>query len=228
MTESTQKKFLNTKNIIFILVGIAVAFVLITAVVNEKVEDLQSTIEIQIADQTTLLATIAETTARNGADSVTESIVKDCTLDERMRFDSLLDELNSNLSQSELVEIERLFGRCGSFFSERKAVMVSRFAREIAIYKEYIAQLEAITSRSQTEDYQVDEWVRLSETETRQSELFVELVNLQDEIITTLLSGKAADSSEIIEILEQVQDVQGTLFVTNSQAASLRTELTSL
>ena len=55
----------------------------------------------------------------------------------KVSFDDLLGRLNDGLSRTQLVELERLFGRCGSFTSDRKSVMVSRLAREIEIYENY-------------------------------------------------------------------------------------------
>ena len=92
---------------------------------REKLEDLKSTLEVQITEQRALLSTIAETTARNGADEVTERVITDCALDERAQFDELLGKLDTGLNRTELVILERLFGRCGSFYSERKSVMVA-------------------------------------------------------------------------------------------------------
>lgn len=216
------------KNVLIMFVGIAVAYVVIVAVVQEKLEDLSNLIELQISEQETLLSTIAETTARNGADTVTESIVRDCAISERDRFDTLLGSLDKNLSMSELTELERLFGRCGTFYSERKSVMVTRLAREIEIYAAYVAQLEMITDENEVEKFNVALWQTLSDQEKKQSELFTKLVQLQDKIISTLLEGKSVDSSEIAAVLQDVKGTQESLMVANKQAAEARSILISL
>ena len=216
------------KNVLIMFVGIAVAYVVIVAVVQEKLEDLSNLIELQISEQETLLSTIAETTARNGADTVTESIVRDCAISERDRFDTLLGSLDKNLSISELTELERLFGRCGTFYSERKSVMVTRLAREIEIYAAYVAQLEMITDENEVEKFNVALWQTLSDQEKKQSELFTKLVQLQDKIISTLLEGKSVDCSEIAAVLQDVKGTQESLMVANKQAAEARSILISL
>lgn len=216
------------KNLIIMCIGIVAAYVVIMAVVQEKLEDLQSQIKLQISEQETLLATIAETTARNGADTITESIVKDCNMVERTRFDELLGSLDRGLSVTELTELERLFGRCGSFFSERKSVMVARLSREIEVYDAYVSQLAMITSQDDIENYNVSMWQQLAREEQRQSEIFTELVGLQDKIITTLLSGKSVDSPEIIAVLNEVKQAQEALMVANKLATEARAALISL
>lgn len=203
-------------------------FWLVSTLVDSRFQELELSTRVKIADQETLLVAIAETTARNGADAVTESIVRDCTVDERDKFDSLLSRLNDGLPHTQLVELERLFGRCGSFFSERKSVMVSRMTREIEIYEDFVDQLSAITDESQLTKFNVSAWHTLAEQEQKQSELFAQLVHLQDQIITNLLEGKAPSSTEIVEILVEVKNVQESLLIAKQQSSVIRADLLSL
>jgi len=215
----------------YIIITLAVILVIhftINYLTDRRFNDLEAATRVQIAEQRALLLTIAETTARNGADSVTESIVRDCTGDERVQFDSLLGRLNDGLSKSELIELERLFGRCGGFYSERKSMMVARLSREIEIYDYFVKQLSVITDEDQSETYKVAGWESLATEERKQSELFSRLVLLQDQIISTLLAGKAANSEEIIAILSEVSETKDTLQVTNLQVSSVRGGLAPL
>jgi hypothetical protein len=218
----------NIKMIAAVTLGIALMFLLVNSIVDKRLEKFESEARLNIANQETTLIVIAETTARNGADTVTESIVRDCTVDERSRFESLLNRLNNPLNRTELLELERLFGRCGSFYSERKSLMVSRLSREIEVYEVYIRQLSKIINKDLADSYQVPKWNQLAEAETKQSQLFTQLVNLQDRIITTLLDGKSQTSVEISEILKEVKEVQESLVYTNKQAELVRSELASL
>jgi len=217
----------NLKTAVLVVVLILLVYLLASFFADQRFEALESDTRLLISEQNTILATIAETTARNGADLVTESIVKDCSLNERSSFDTLLGNLNNGLSQSQLVELERLFGRCGSFYSERKSVMVSRLVRETEIYTTYVDQLSAILDEDVSEDYKLSSWQQLSVQEQRISELFAELVVKQDRIINTLLSGSSPQSEEIQTILQEVNEVQQTLIVSNTQVATLRSELVS-
>ncbi|MCA9358770.1 hypothetical protein KC926_01035 [Candidatus Kaiserbacteria bacterium] len=228
MQTENKSGWLNTKNLVFLLVGVMLMVWLVSVLVDSRFSELELATEVKISDQETLLVAIAETTARNGADQITESIVRDCSVDERESFDYLLSRLNDGLNHSQLVELERLFGRCGSFFAERKSVMVSRFTREIEVYEDYVDQLSLISGDDKFEDYKVSNWHELSDLEHKQSELFSKLVTLQDEIISNLLQGKSASSDEIVGILVEVSGVQESLLVARQQATTLRTDLLSL
>lgn len=224
---------MNKSKKVYLVLALALGFTallyaLVTFFVNEKFEDLQSKITLQIAEQQTLLTTISETTARNGADSVTESIVLDCNLQERTDFDSLLGRLDKGLSKEELTTLERLFGRCGNFYAARKSVMVTKLEREIEIYTSYVDQLDAVSDEDVNKLYKVETWKKLSREEKTQSELFTSLVKQQDKIITTLLQGKSASSEEMKEILQEVKETQEMLVLTNRQAADTRAELLAL
>ena len=188
---------------------------------------LQTEIEKKIEDQKATIVTLSETTARNGADAVAENTVRDCNVDERKEFDTLLGRLDEGLPQAELQKLDRLFGRCGYFFAQRKSIMVARLNREVAVYENYINQLEALTGTSKKDDYAVETWKTLATDEEKQSVLFMDLVRTQDDIITTLLSGKTANSNEIQTILNEVKEIQETLSVTSMQTADVRAELIS-
>jgi hypothetical protein len=226
MNTHTQSTF-NLKVIGAFLLGVVLVYFLVNVLTENRFQDLELQTRLLISEQEAVLATIAETTARNGADSVTEKIVKDCSVSERSSFDTLLGQLNNGLSQSQLVELERLFGRCGSFYAERKSVMVSRLAREIEVYESYVNQLSVIQGEDNASEFQITQWNKLAEEEQKQSALFSELVTKQDQIINTLLAGKSASSPEIIEILREVKEIQETLVVINAQVANVRSELVS-
>ena len=216
------------KNWYVIALALVLIYALSMGIVDRRLQSYEQTVSAQISEQKTLLATIAEAMARGGADSVTESIVRDCTLSERASFDNLLGKLNDGLSYSQLVELERLFGRCGSFYSERKSVMVARFAREIGVYETYVKQLGAVEGQDLSDKYGVTDWLALATEEQKQNELFSELVQLQEKIINTLIEGYSATSPEITEILDQVKETQGLLVVASQQASNIRSGLVAL
>ena len=205
----------------------AFAYVGGVLIARERLADLRTELLIQVNEQQTLLTTIAETTARNGADEVTEGIVKDCSIDERTQFDALLGRLDSGLLQSELTSLERLFGRCGSFYAERKSVMVARLEREVEVYENYVTQLEQIGGVD-VADFNVTLWQQLVEDEKKQSVAFSALVENQDKIISSLLAGRNANSPEMKSILEEVKRVQQSLTDASISAGEKRRTLDAL
>jgi len=223
--KSLPKKYQIVLALILCIVAIYVTSMVI---VNERLSNLEATSRLQIAEQKALLSTIAETTARNGADSVTESIIKDCVSGDRNRFDFLLSRLDQGLTQAELVELEQLFGLCGGFFAERKVVMVARLGREIEVLETQTIRLQDITGTDEAQELQLPQWQRLVEGEQTQSVLFSSLVRLQKEIIDTLLTGKSPTSDEIVAILNEVGETREALLLTKGQTDELRAGLTSL
>jgi hypothetical protein len=211
-----------------VLVVSLLGYFIVTAAIDKRLEVLQLETKVLIEEQKTLLTSIAEITARNGADELTERIIKDCSVTERVRFDNLLSSLDKGLARTELVELERLFGRCGGFFAERKAIMVSRMSREYEVLEILVHQLSNLTGADATSEYQLANWKELSDLELKQSDLFSSLVSLQDNIITVLLEGNTASSQDITKILQEVSTVQQTLSVVNMQASTVRSGLVPL
>lgn len=217
----------NLKLVIACLLGIAVVYFLVNLLVATRFQELELQTRVLVSEQETVLTTIAETTARNGADSVTEAIIQDCSLAERASFDTLLNELDRGMSHAELTKLERLFGRCGGFYAERKAIMTSQLVREIAVYETYVKQLSLIMHKNVDAEFQIKQWNELAQEEQKQSKLFSQLVSKQDDIINTLLAGKSAESAEIATILREVTEIQETLIVTSKQIAKTRADLIS-
>lgn len=210
------------------LLGIAVVVVTVSIITKERLEDARTAVELQIANQETVLTSVAEVTARGGADAVVSEIITDCSQSERSDFDTLLGALDRGLSVARLQELQRLFDRCGGFFAERKAVMVARLQREMEVFRSYIDLLETITETEVAERYQVSQWERLAAAERQQSQHFNELVTLQGDIIAALESGAAPGGDEIRTLLEEVSQVRERLAVATVQASELRSSLTAL
>lgn len=229
MTEiSFFKKHKTLNRVLAGFLCVVVLYTLATVLMQLRLKNLREQIVLQISKQQTLLVGVAETTARNGADVVTESIIKDCSVVERTEFDDLLGRLDKGLSKTELVKLESLFSRCGSFYAERKSLMVSRLAREVEVYITHVEQLETLSNNSVFETYKIDAWKQLVEQERTQSEFFSSLVTQQDTIISTLMSGSRADSVEMKAVLKKTQETQESLIATNRQAAGTRATLIPL
>lgn len=228
MSTSELKMNIVGKRILFGFLVLVLGYLLVSVVVSNKLSAIEINIRSQITEQTAVLVAIAEATSRNGGDQVTESIAPDCPAVDRVQFDSLLNQLNAGLSHSQLIELDRLFGRCGGTFAKRKAVMATRLAREVEVYAGYVNQLGAIQGSDQTDAFLVTTWQELTEIEQAQSTYFSQLVTLQDRIITTLLNGKSATSPEIVEILQEVMDVKGELLLSNQRASEIRSALVPL
>lgn len=189
--------------------------------VKEIQSDYVLTTQLQISEQETKLSSIALLTSKDGADPVVENIIKDCSSENRERFDMLLGKL-AQLKGQELKETEQLFNACGNFYAERKAVMVARLQREYEVYVNLIDILSLVDKKAKTVSYNVADWKRLVEMETKRSELSTQLVDVQGEIIRALLQNIVVESEQMQLLLVKGQETKEALESITIQIDQLR------
>lgn len=195
--------------------------------VEQHKEQAVSEITLAIVEQEKTLSNIAEVTDRNGADSVVERIIVDCSLKDRVRFDELLGRLAS-VNGTELDEVDNLFDKCAGFYSERKAMMVARMEREYEVYTTMVDLLETVDDPITVAEYDVDGWGRLLDLEKRRSELFAEQVTIQKNIIIDLQAGETPTAKPIQEKMNTAREVAEELLVINKQSDEQRAKLLGL
>jgi len=196
--------------------------------IDQTLENTTYALEAHIAEQELLLNTIADLTRQLGADEITEQIVVDCSPIERERFDTLLGQLSTNISQSDLRELDTLFYKCGSYYADRKSVMAARLIREVAVYKDYLALRDNIVGNTDKDTARADTWQQVATMELELADDFNRLVDLQGDIILTLLAGKSRTSPEIEATLLAVTETRNMMTVKTQQIERLRGELRSI
>lgn len=200
--------------VIAILIGVYVS--------HESQEKVEESLLTLVNEKSAHLAELALITDRNGADEIAERIIADCT--RREEYESYLIRLGS-LSKQELVTMQNLFENCGSFYAERKALMVSRLAHEYESYAEYVAllaELRDVTVQKSNQEI-FSEIVTL---ETERSTLLTEQAVIQEDIITHLISGKTAQSIEVTTLVQEAQQIAELLTVQDKRVDVLRASLT--
>lgn len=176
-----------------------------------------SRLETAVQAQEVQLFSLAEVTRSNGADSMTDRFINDCKASERQRFDTLLDSLSNNISNTELIELNALFYKCGSFYADQKSIMAIKLSQEVE-HLEILQNLQAaIIALPEEEIATLVTWKEIAEAELKTAEYFNTLVDLQGSIITDLLSGKRADSTELVTTLTEVNSVRGQMLVLSKQ-----------
>jgi hypothetical protein len=219
-------RFLESRYFLLVLascIGVLCAFVYVRISTDGAV----GALKVKIAEQKTTLATLAEVTDRDGADSVVERIIKDCNADNRARFDTQLSRLQS-LTRSELLEVEQLFEACGNFFAERKAVMVARLTRELSVYTSFIDVFKSLRKSEDTSVYTIDGWEELVELEAERSELSSKLVDIQGTIIRELKAGTTVQADSLQSILVEGQRTREALFQVSEKIDMVRSKLLNL
>ena len=210
-----------TKRITIFLSVVIVGMVLCFYAVQKYVEKTNSTtinqISLAVSKQEVILKSLAELTRSNGADAVTDRFISDCKAVERIRFDTLLDSLSKNLSNSDLTEVNSLFFKCGSFYAHRKSIMAIKLSQEVDHLNTLHSILTSISSVPKENFTTVATWKEIAEAELKTAEYFNTLVDLQGNVITDLLSGKRSDSPELIATLTEVNSVRGQMLVLSKQ-----------
>jgi hypothetical protein len=216
------KKFLNIHMMISVQF-IIIALVIATAawVTHTSKSAARTQIEKSIENQLVILHDLAEVTDRNGADAVVKEIITDCP--NRGKFESLLERLGQ-LQYGDLMSAQQLFDSCGSFYAERKALMVSKLERE---YQVLVADIELlkILSPNTNIEYSLDTWGFLVSLEIDRAHGLAEQVSIQEDIISALIRGDSMKSSTITELLSKAQSTSESLGVLDKQIDSVREEL---
>ena len=214
-------KNIDRKYVVVALLVLGFLFYGVSSYVNAQQAEYVAQIKILIAQQETTLTSLAGVTDRNGADATVAEIIKDCAVEDRQRFDTLLGNLNV-LPYVQIVEVDQLFDTCGDFFAERKALMTARLSREYEVYADYITLLDIVDSRTESLSYPLNEWSQLVSLELERSNLSSTLVLIQKDIILALLAGVSIESEQMLSEITKAQEVQDTLSYTGVKIDSLR------
>jgi hypothetical protein len=200
------------------LLVIAVALIATAGFVHYTQQSLERTLRENthtVLDRMNVLADIID---RNGADDTVASIVKDCA--EREEYESLLVKLG-NLNKRDLIRIQTLSENCGSFYAERKALMVDRLKREYEELLRHNAALQSLAVDPIAAET-LETWSELIISEEKRSQLLADQVTIQDEIIRELVTGSYVNSKEVLALVRDGQDVAGLLTVIDHQIDELR------
>jgi hypothetical protein len=216
------RKFIEENLLVsFILTLVAVAVVLGVGVAEYNQGDAEAHIEKLITAQESILKNLASITGRNGADTIIESIVSDCS--RRTEYEALLMSLET-LSKKDLIASQNLFEVCGNFYAERKALMVAKLERELEVYTDYVALLSQF--REDPERMQkLEKWKELVSMEGTRSSLLNDQVLIQSQIITYLISGSSVLSKEVVALVQDAGEINDLLGVQDYRISELRLSL---
>ena len=202
-----------------LVIAVAIALGAATAYYNQYM--VENLLETKLETQKQLLLNLAELTDRNAVDSVSGSLVQDCS--QRKEYESLLGRLDT-LQQKELLKLQSLIENCGSYYPELKAIMVSRMEQEFNDYTELIDVLKVLNSDN-LELYNFSSWEELIELEKKRSDLFKEQVYIQTEIIQLLIQGNSTQSVIVQNQVKEAQRISVLLVSNDNRIDELRSSL---
>jgi hypothetical protein len=208
------------------VVGVICVYLLSVLVVENKLQSTQLYLDNQLQSQTNDLRELAILSARGGVSVSVEKFIPECESTDRVTFDTLLASLDRGLSNSELQKLSSLFDKCGRVFASRRAAMVLEFDREVNNFEELLTLKSMLGDDKDTQPSLV-EWKNLVEKEKSISDKFLALVNIQEQIIKTLLAGDLTTSSKVEAIRKQADIIMTELTVVTKEASAIRTTLTT-
>jgi hypothetical protein len=222
-------------NIFGVLVGcvtvlaiLAIGHVYTERQIADALTNTNLALDTLVAEQEVVLITIADLVKQSAADEITERIIVDCSGTERQEFDSLLNKLSVTISRVELESLDKLFLKCGRFYADRKSVMAARLLREVSVYKSLITLQQQTGTLDEVALSRVARWQQIAEAELDIAKNFTKLVDLQGDIILTLLAGKDRTSPEITTTLEAVKETRDAMTVQTKQTENIREELQAI
>ncbi len=218
------RRDMTTKNVLVGAVALALVCLGASFYVAREEAAMAATLEAKLAEQEMALTTLADLIDRDAADAVVTSLVSDCSSSDRERFDYLLSNLQT-LRSAELKEVELLFARCGSFYAERRALMVSRLERELMQYRSYVELYEQLDGRASMITYPTETWESLVALEVTRAAYTNDLVRIQGEIIASLLGGATVTSDSVTNALKRANETKENLSLAGVQRDTLRLQM---
>jgi hypothetical protein len=216
------KKYIEENLIVaFTLTLIAAALIIGSLVAHYSQRRAESLLSERIQVEKSTLLNLATITDRNGADAIIENIVNDCS--RRSEYEGLLESLET-LSKKDLISAQNLFESCGTFYAERKALMVAKLERELEAYVDFVALLSQFQNDVDI-NHQVLAWKDLVSLESTRSSLLSDQAHLQSKIITLLISGSLVSSKEVINLVRDAGEISELLSVHDHRIDELRASL---
>lgn len=192
---------------------------------GKTVREVQTAMADSISMQSERLQTLTLSINTPSATMSRMSVVTDCSIEDRVRFDTLLSSL-STINRADLLELNQLFAVCAFYYTSARQIGTAELEREVSVYKDMVS-IATMLHHSPELDDQIRTWERFIEVEKTLNILHTELVTIQQQIVVALLAGKLVDSTDVQLFVAKAQEVRGNISYQGQQIDQLRTELLS-
>ncbi len=207
-----------------IVIGAVVVFFISSFISRGHIKQTINYYNEGISSQTETVKDVAKLLGRGAATTQIEFVVPECPLDQMVAYDSLLSALDNGLTRPQLEELDELFNICGDVAANRRSGTALQLTYEVSLLRTY-TEGKALLTGSKLEDTNIAKWEELAKKETEIANLFVRLVQSQDAIITTLLTGVSPTSINVENIRATAQKLREDLNAVAGEASTLRAEL---
>lgn len=213
------KKYIENHLLMTLTLGLVAGAIILGAwVADRNQQNAEQILFDRIQAEEKLMLTLATLTDHNGVDEAVENIVGDCT--RREEYESLLVSLQT-LSKKDLISAQNLFENCGSFYVERKALMVAKLDREFQAYADFVSLLREFREDSSSART-LKTWEELVSLEKNRSTLLRDQSQIQSQIITLLISGSTATSKDVVLLVREAGEMSELLGVVDHKIDELR------
>jgi|GEM_PF-6124817 len=212
---------MNSKQtqVVAAVLGIAVV---VSIYMYAEVVKAKAAVSAQQSEVATAMLEHAEVLDRGGASAGVQALVRDCSAADRETFDLLLSDL-STLTTSELSTIDALFADCGDYFAMTRSAMVMELEHFVSQYELHALVLEELPF-VRSDAAEVAAWQELLELEQERAELSMDLVRLQQSIISTLLAGVSPEEQAVVLLAGEANETREAMSFIGMQIDTLRNE----
>ena len=204
--------------------GVVIIYLFASLVIEKRLQDMRVYLDSQIISETKVLSDLAAITGKGGSNEQADTIVSDCSHENRTKYESLLSSLDSGLAINDLKSLEILFNSCGYVFSSRRSSMAMQLEREYKTLEQLFLQ------RSLLGDYDekntiLSKWKELVDNEMIISNHFRSLVKIQKQIIDAVISGKTIDSDEVVKLRTEAKEINDKMVLVTELSSVMRSTL---
>ena len=214
----------NKQTMYGVAAGVLLVLIFSGLVVEKRLHDTRASYDALIEENEKKAEDVAREIGRGGVLESVKAVVLECPSEKNLQYDDLLSSLDKGLSAAELRTLNELFNECGSVPATRRAVMGLLLEQQVALLEESVTH-RAMLGRESYEEDRLESWNNLVTKEKEISTQFYALVNLQSNIIKTLVSGSSSSGDVIASIQAEVQVVHQKLATATAEASQLRSTL---
>ncbi len=220
-----EKKQGKQKGIIFgIIAGVLILYIFSNLSVNKKINYINQSLVEKINTELKETRDTAQLVIRNDVNEQVESfLVNSCSNTDKIKYEQLLSSLNGELSNSSLQELNQLFNYCGYRDVEKRSLMTLQLKQSV----DKLALFNTLGKETLGKDLvsDLEDWQSFLKKEEEVNKNFIKLVEIQREIILSLLNGEKNDSLILEGLKQRAGEIRGEMDLATVAISELQTKL---
>lgn len=214
----------NRPYILGMTVGVVIIYLFSSLVIEKRLHSMKVYLDSEIVSETKILSDLALTTGKGGSNEQADTVVSDCSHENRTKYESLLSSLDSGLAATDLKSLEVLFNSCGDVFSSRRSSMAMQLEREYKVLEQLSLQRNFLGDYDK-KNSTLSKWKELVDNEIIISDHFRSLVKIQKQIIDAVISAKTIDSDEVVKLRTEAKEINDKMVLVTELSSVMRSAL---